>query len=240
MAAAARPRARQRRQVLPAGVRGARGAAAARVPALLHARALSAAATLRVPPAAAAAAAHLGHAGVRQRAAAHARALRPAQARALPEPGRPQRQTGAARRVQPVHEQRARDPLSSVPTKCTTAATRRGQTSQVSQPAEQNPRPRAAVRVPGGGLRPPVLAVGRADAAHPDPHGPEAVPVPHLHALVQPVGPPDDARAHAHGRKAVRVRRVRPQVRALGREEAARQGAPEAAAEARARRRAAP
>lgn len=139
MAAAARPRPRQRRQVLPGGVRATRRAPApAGVPALLlhAAAALPHAPALRLPPAAAApapASALLG-AGIRARAPARARPLRPAQARALPEPR--QRQADPARRVQPVHEQGPRDPLAGVPTERAAAAAGRRQAEKIPQQAE--------------------------------------------------------------------------------------------------------
>lgn len=239
MAAAARPRPRPRRQVLPAGVRGACRPAAARLPGLLPAAAdMSSAPALRVPAAAAAATAALvGRAGVRRAAATDARSLRPDEARAVPQSvGGRAVVGGATRGVQPLHEQGARDPLAGVPAERAATAAGGGEAAQVPQPAEQDAGARAPVRLPGGRLRPPLLALGRADATHPHPHRPEAVPVSDLHALLQPLGPPDDPRPDAHGREAVRLRRVRPQVRALRREEAAREGAPQAAIEARARR----
>lgn len=135
VAAAARARPRQRRQVLPAGVRGARRPHAPRLPARLlpAAAGLPATPALRVPPAAAAAAAALlGHPGVRGAAPADAGALRPPQARALPEPRR--RPARAARRVQPVHEQGPRDPLAGVPAEHAAAEARRRQTEEISEP----------------------------------------------------------------------------------------------------------
>lgn len=64
--------------------------------------------------------------------------------------------------------------------------------------------------------------------------------MPNLHALVQQIGSPNDARPDAHGWETVRVWHLRAEVCEIGREEAAREGAPEAAAEARARRAGAP
>ncbi|XP_049939481.1 proline-rich protein 36-like isoform X3 [Schistocerca serialis cubense] len=139
--------------------------------------------------------------------------------------------SGAARRVQPVHQQGPRDPVAGVPAVERTAQAGAGEAEEVPQPAEQNAGARAAVRMPRRELRPTLLAVRRADEAHPHPHGAEAVPVPHLHALLLALRPPHDAHPHAHGGEALQLRRLRPQVRALRREEAARQGAPQAAHE---------
>ena len=55
-----------------------------------------------------------------------------------------------------------------------------------------------------------------------------------LHAWILALGSLDDAHTDAHGREAFRVRRMRPQVRPLRREEAPRQGAPQAARQTRA------
>lgn len=234
VAAAARARPRTR-QVLPAGVRGARRPAAGGVPGrLLRAAAVRTAAALRVPRAAAAAL--LG----RVPGAARARPLGARQARPLRRRPAAQRPAHRARRVQPLHEQGPRDPLAGVLAERAAAAAGGGEAAQVPQPAQQDARARAPLRLPRRGLRPPLLALRRAHAAHPHPHRAEAVPVSHLHAFLQPLRPPHDARANAHGREALRVRGVRPQVRALRREEAARQGAPQAAHEARARRRITP
>lgn len=198
MVAAAGPRPRSDGQVLPAGVRGADGAPTARVRALLlAAAAVRAAATLRVPRSAASL---VGVARVRTATAAHAGPLRPSQAGALPEPGRRSRARPprAARRVQPLYQQGPRDTLAGVPADRATSPAGGGEAAQVPQPAEQDAGPRATLRVSRGRLRPPLLALRRAHAAHPYPHRSEAVPVPHLHALLQPLRPPDDARTHAY------------------------------------------
>lgn len=149
------------------------------------------------------------------------------QARALPD-AREDRRT---RRIQPVDEQGSRDPVAGVPTELPPAAAGGGEASQVPQPAQQDARARAAVRLPGGGLRPSVLSVGRAHTTHPYPHRSKAVPVSYLHAVVQSLGPSHDTCPDSHRREAVRVRRVRPKVRALRREEASCEGSPEAAAQ---------
>lgn len=144
MATAARPWARRSRKILPAGVRGARRPPPARVPGLLPAAAnLPAAAALRVS-ATPATAALVGYAGVREPAAAHAWPLGPTQARNVPQPGCTRhvgrRPAGAARRVQPLHEQGARDPLAGVPAERAATAACGCQAAQVPQPAEQDSR----------------------------------------------------------------------------------------------------
>uniref|UniRef100_A0AAY4AYE7 Early growth response N-terminal domain-containing protein n=1 Tax=Denticeps clupeoides TaxID=299321 RepID=A0AAY4AYE7_9TELE len=92
----------------------------------------------------------------------------------------------------------------------------------------KTPPTRAALRLPRGHLRPPLLPLGRADAPHPHPHGPEALPVPHLHAQLQPQRPPDHAHPHAHRREALRLRDLRPQVRPQRRAQAPHQDPPAA------------
>lgn len=132
-------------------------------------------------------------------------------------------------RVQPVHQQRTRNPQPSVPAVSHAIEASPSKTPEISQSPQQDPRSRTTLRLPGRKLRSTILPVGRAHQTYQNTHRPEALPVPHLHAFLQPIGSPNNPHPDPHRRETLLLRHLRPQICPVRRKEASRQGSPEAA-----------